>query len=127
MGLKKTNAANIGKKKRKKIVNCMDDHLSEKSKKSLNTFEVILGKLVSDFIRDRLQNLSESLQSKFIWHILHYMYSDEVLPTGNLDIDTKLIEVVEILPLVNIEVFRYLTQLKYGRKATLLAENTLRN
>ena len=111
----------------KKKIKDKENHLSEKSKKSLNILEGILGKLVSDFIRDRLQNLSESLQSKFIWHILHYMYSDEVLPTGNLDIDTKLIEVVEILPLVNIEVFRYLTQLKYGRKATLLAENTLRN
>lgn len=81
--------------------------LSENAKKFLGFMKSAFGVLVVSYIRERLKDLPEDLQIVLAWHLLHYLCYDEVKLTGNPDVDTKLSEILEILPPINISVFRY--------------------
>ena len=84
--------------------------LSNGSLEFLKVANTLFGDLVADFITERLKSLSEKNQKELCWHIIHYMYFEEILPTGNSDVDIKLTEVIEKLPFVNLEVFRFLSR-----------------
>lgn len=85
---------------------------SKDSQDFLEKANTIFGELVADFIKERLQDLPEESQSELIWHIVHYMYRDEILPTGDSEIDIKLSEVIEKLPFLILKVFRYHSRVK---------------
>ena len=84
--------------------------LSQGSQDFLEAANSIFGELVADFIKERLLGLSEENQKELYWHIIHYMYREEILPTGDPSVDIKLSEVIEKLPFLNLEVFRYLSR-----------------
>lgn len=86
--------------------------LSQWSQVFLKAADFIFGELIADFIKERLAGLSEENQKELYWHILHYMYRDEILPTGDPDVDIKLSKVIEKLPFLSFEVFRYLSRNK---------------
>lgn len=106
-------------KKRKKVDNSTgkENLLSEKSQNFLGAAGAIFGDLVRVFIAERLKGLSEEDQFELVWHILHFMYHDVILPTGNPDVDIRLSEVIEVLPFINIEVFRFLSRGKIAKMA----------
>ena len=112
MGTIKTKAAKYGKKKNKKSATYKGTHLSQGSLDFLEAADFIFGELVAEFIKERLVGLSEENQKELNWHILHYMYREEILPTGDPDVDIRLSEVIEKLPFLNLEMFRYLSREK---------------
>ena len=97
------------KSKNKKVTTSTSKEvlLSEYANKFLGCMEPCFGVLVVTYIKERLICLPEELQIALAWHMLHYLYYDEVKLTGNPDVDTKLSEILEILPSINISVFRY--------------------
>ena len=95
--------------KEKKVLTstCKENHLSEKSLNSLEFFRKAFGELVADYTKDRLVGLSECMQADLIWRVLHYVYRDEIMCTGNLDVDIKLAEIVEKLPFLSVMTLRH--------------------
>lgn len=85
---------------------CKENQLSEKSLENLEKLRPIVGELVSDYIKERLVGLSECMQADLIWRVLHYLYRDEIMCTGNLDVDIKLAEIVEKLPYLSVIALR---------------------
>ena len=85
---------------------CKENKLSEKSLENLEKLRPIVGELVSDYIKERLMGLSECMQADLIWRVLHYVYSDEIMTTGNLDADIKLTEIVVKLPFLSVVALR---------------------
>ena len=85
---------------------CKEHHLSEMSQEFLELSTELFGLLVADYTRERLMALSESMQEDLIWHVLHYVYSDEIMTTGNLDVDIKLTEIVGKLPFFSVVALR---------------------
>lgn len=86
---------------------CKENQLSEKSLKSLEFFRKAFGGLVADYTKERLMGLSECMQADLIWRVLHYVYSDEIMTTGNLDADIKLAEIIEKLPFFSVMAVRF--------------------
>ena len=103
-------SANNGNKKIEKSTTSKENQLTNDSKDFLKAADSIFGELVAEFIKERLLGLSEENQKELYWHILHYMYREEILPTGDPSVDIKLSEVIEKLPFLNLEVFRYLSR-----------------
>ncbi len=52
--------------------------------------------------------LSESMQEDLIWHVLHYVYSDQIMTTGNPEVDIMLMEIVAKLPYFSLQVIRFM-------------------
>ena len=98
------------KRKNKKVTTSTSKEvlLSEYAKKILGCMEPCFGVLVVTYIKERLICLPEELQVSLSWHMLHYLYYDEIKLSGNPDVDTRLSEILEILPATNISVFRYI-------------------
>ena len=94
------------KKKMVMTSTCKENQLSEKSLENLEKLRPIVGELVSDYIQERLVGLSECMQADLIWRVLHYLYRDEIMCTGNLDVDIKLAEIVEKLPYLSVIALR---------------------
>ena len=94
------------KKKMVMTSTCKENQLSEKSLENLEKLRPIVGELVSDYIKERLVGLSECMQADLIWRVLHYLYRDEIMCTGNLDVDIKLAEIVEKLPYLSVIALR---------------------
>ena len=92
MGKSKIKFANNGNKNSETYKGMQ---LSQDSQHFLEAANSIFGELVADFIKERLVGLSEENQKELYWHILHFMYREEILPTGNPDVDIKLSEVIE--------------------------------
>lgn len=107
---KRKPVVNNGKEKLKKSATCKGIQLSQGSQDFLKVADSIFGELIAEFIKERLQGLSEENQKELYWHIIHYMYHEEILPTGDPDIDIRLSEVIEKLPFLNLEMFRYLSR-----------------
>lgn len=84
--------------------------LSEYAKKILGCMEPCFGVLVVTYIKKRLICLPEEQQKSLSWHMLHYLYYDEIKLSGNPDVDTKLSEILEILPAINVSIFRYVSR-----------------
>ena len=85
---------------------CKEHQLSKKSQEFLERSIELFGVLVADYTRERLMGLSEDMQEDLIWHVLHYVYSDEIMTTGNLDADIKLTEIVVKLPFLSVVALR---------------------
>ncbi len=86
---------------------CKENHLSEKSLENFEKLRPVFGELVSDYFKERLMGLSECMQADLIWRVLHYVYRDEIMCTGNLDVDIKLAEIVEKLPYLSVIALRH--------------------
>ena len=93
-------------KKKVMTSTCKENQLSEKSLENLEKLRPIVGELVSDHIKERLMGLSECMQADLIWRVLHYLYRDEIMCTGNIDVDIKLAEIVEKLPYLSVIALR---------------------
>lgn len=100
--------------KKKKVMTspCKENLLSEKSLKSLEFFRTAFGEQVADYTKKRLVGISECMQADLIWRVLHYVYRDEILTTGNLDTDIKLTEIVEKLPYLSVMTLRHFENVK---------------
>ena len=94
-------------KKKVMTSTCKENKLSEKSLENLEKLRPIVGELVSDYIKERLMGLSECMQADLIWRVLHYLYRDEIMCTGNLDVDIKLAEIVGKLPFLSVLALRH--------------------
>ena len=112
---KEIKSANNGSKKRERSTTSKETQLSEKAQDFIKAYNRIFGELVSDFIEERLIGLSDEMQYELVWHILHYLYRDEILPTGDPDVDIKITEIIEKLPFINVELFRYLSRDKIAK------------
>lgn len=114
MANKKNKATNNGNKKGEISKTSKENHLSEESQRFLKFSMFLFGDLLTAFIEKRMKDLSKEKQYDLVWHILHYMHSEEILPTGNPLVDIKLSEIIEVLPVINIELFRYMSREKFG-------------
>ena len=96
------------KKEKKNVVPTTSKKLklSKESKRFLDCMEYVFGVLVAEYIKERMLGLSKDRQHDMVWNIFYYLDYEEVLPTGDLDMDIKLYEVVEVLPFANIEFYR---------------------
>ena len=94
-------------KKKVMTSTCKENQLSERSLKSLEFFRTAFGELVADYTKERLMGLSECMQADLIWRVLHYLYRDEIMCTGNLDVDIKLAEIVGKLPFFSVMAVRF--------------------
>ena len=104
----------IREETKKKVMTstCKGNQLSERSQKSLEFFRTVFGELVADYTKERLVGISECMQADLIWRVLHYVYRDEILTTGNLDTDIKLTEIVEKLPYLSVMTLRHSENVK---------------
>ena len=89
--------------------------LSKESKRFLDCMETAFGVLVTEYIKERMIGLSEDKQFMMAWKILHYLYSEELQPTGDLDIDIKISEVIELLPPLNVAIFKMISNERFPK------------
>ncbi len=98
------------KEDKKKVMasTCKEGQLSKKSQVFLECSTKLFGELVADYTRERLMKLSESMQEDLICHVLHYVYSDQIMTTGNPEVDIMLMEIVAKLPYYSLQVIRFM-------------------
>lgn len=92
------------------------NQLTEDSQKYLLAMEEAFGKEISDIIKERLQGLSEDDQCGLCWHLLHYIFRDEIQSTGSPSLDLHLVEVIEQLPVERLKLLKLLYQKKVDYK-----------
>lgn len=123
---KKSNKVKtIKNKPTKKVTNRNEYQLSKKSQEFLDSIKPFFGVLESDFIEERLKDLPEKTQSDMVWRILHYLISDEYLPTGKTEVDIRLSEILQVLPFFCVFAFRTLRKAKCEKPETTSKKNEI--
>ena len=110
MSKNSTKSVKNGNKKSKESANGKETQFTEKLQVFRHFSKTLFGDLQTAFIEKKLKGLSQEKQYDLTWHILHYMYHDEILLTGNQDLDIRLSEIIEKLPIINVELFRHLSR-----------------
>lgn len=108
MGRKRIMKTRKGKKQKVMASTCKEGQLSKKSQVFLEFSTKLFGELVADYTRERLMKLSESMQEDLICHVLHYVYSDQIMTTGNPEVDIMLMEIVAKLPYFSLQVVQFM-------------------
>ena len=115
MGTKILKTAKSGNKKNEKSTRSKKNQFSKETQVFLKFSKYLFGDLLTAFIEKRLKDLSKEKQYDLVWNILHYMYSDELLPTGDPDLDIRISEIIEKLTPFSVEIFQNLTVEMYGK------------
>ena len=120
--MKKKNVANSSNKTNEKFENRKKTQLTEKTLEFLQFSKNAFGELVTNYIEERLQGLSGKMQFKMIQHLLHYVFNDAIRSTGNLDLDIRVMDIIEKLPLYCLIACRFAHP--FGHEQSVISSET---